>query len=212
MRLHGTGVEGGILSQHRCLQLAQPGRQLDAELIREPLPRVADRGERLDLASRTVVRHGEDRPSFLSERLGSHRLLRLRDDLAVRADVESLFEQLLLGAEADLGQAGGLPASRAPNPQVRGMPAAPQRECSAVRVDRAVVVTMERVLAGARDEPLELEGVDRAGVDAERVVRAAGEHGVVTEPSADAGNGGLHLLRPRPRGTLAPVGLRKLVR
>ena len=126
--------------------------------------------------------------------------------------MQALFEQLLFGAAPDLRQPVRLLPRRLPIHKVREGPSAPQPQCSPVRVDRAVVIGMESVPSGIRHQPLELEGVDGAGVEAERVLRAASDHGIMTESAANAGHGCLHLLLPRRRGSLAPVGLRKLVR
>ena len=72
--------EVGVLAQHRELEGREPGTGLDPELVREPLPRGAEHGERFGLPVGAVVREGDDRPPVLAQRLFAEQALGVRDE------------------------------------------------------------------------------------------------------------------------------------
>ena len=72
--------EVGVLAQHRELEGREPGAGLDAELVREPLARGAEHGERLGLPIGAVVRERDDRPTVLAQRLLAEQALGVRDE------------------------------------------------------------------------------------------------------------------------------------
>ena len=161
--------EVGVLAQHRQLEGREPRSGLDAKLVREPLPRGANHGERLGLPVGAVVRQRDDRPSILAQRLFAEQALGVRDEGAVLARRKPRVEELFLRARPDLVQAERLHDSGLPVRDILQRRAAPHCEGAQVGVDRTLVLPAQRVPACRRHETLEADGIDRVGVDGELV-------------------------------------------
>ena len=181
-RARRRSIQRGIAAQHGELEGREARAGLDAELVREPLPRGAEHGERFRLPVGAVVRERDDRPPVLAQRLFAQQALGVRDQRAVLARREPRVEQLLLRARADLVQPQRLHDAGLPVRDVLQRRAAPHREAARVDVDRAIVLPAQRVAARRRHETLEADGVDRVGVDGEPVVPSDRLDAVPAEP------------------------------
>ena len=98
-------VQGGILSEDRRLDGAQPGAGVGAQLLGEDAPRPGDRGQRVALPAAAVERDHQQPPPLLLEWVPDEEPLRLRGDLGVRAQGEPGLQERGDGAVAHLGEA-----------------------------------------------------------------------------------------------------------
>ena len=149
---------------------------------------------------------------MLSQRFLAHETLRLSDSRTMVARCELRLEKFLLGAATDLGEPGSFDRAGLPMAHLEVRGATPQSERAPVLVAGTVMLSEGRVTAGARHQLLEPNGVDRARVDAQRVLSGDRVDRVGSKAATDPGDRGAHLLPPRRRHRLAPVRLRKLVR
>ena len=128
-----------------------------------------DRAQRLSLGARLVLRQRQQRPASFAEGRGPHEGLRLRQHLVVPARTQQGVHPELLGLEAQFRQAPGLVRRRRPGPHVSERLAAPQGECLRQQVRRAIDLAQGQQLPTARDQVLELQGVDLVGREGQRV-------------------------------------------
>jgi hypothetical protein len=92
----------GILAQDRQLQIAQPRRRLDAQLLVEPPAEALVGGERLGLAARAVEGEHELAVRALAQRVRRDQQLELGDELAGRAAGEIRLDALLQAVQSQV--------------------------------------------------------------------------------------------------------------
>ena len=94
-RLRAVRVEPGILREDRALQAAETRSRLDAELVDEQSPALAEHRERLGLPPAAVEREHQRRAQLLAERSDRHEPRQLADDERVAAELELRSETAL---------------------------------------------------------------------------------------------------------------------
>src|SRR5207249_3498644 len=96
-----------IVPEDRRLDLAQLWPRLETELVRDPLPEVPERFERLRLASRCIERAHQLRVQALAVWVHRRELLDLRHESRAGAGVEIVVDPLLERREAQLLEPAG---------------------------------------------------------------------------------------------------------
>ncbi|HKH04261.1 MAG TPA: hypothetical protein VKA65_03790 [Acidimicrobiales bacterium] len=174
---HGPGgpvrEQAGILAEDRHLQRLQLGPGVDAQLLGEGGPGLAERGEGVGLAAGPVQGQHQLAPQPLAQRLLLDQRRQLAGQLAVAPEGEVGLDAVLEGRPAQLLQPPSLELEEPVVAHVGEGLAPPQAQCPAQRVGGG------RGLAPAeRDAPLGGEVGEGEGVD---VVGAEGE-GVAVRP------------------------------
>ncbi len=95
-------MQGGVLDEHGLLEVAQLLARVEAELVGQHGPDVAQRRQRLGLAAGAGQGERVQRPDPLPERVPRRRLLGRRHDDRVVAEGEQAEDPGLLGVEPEL--------------------------------------------------------------------------------------------------------------
>ena len=156
-------VQGGVLDEHGLLEVAQLLPRVEAELVGQDGPDVAQRGQRLGLATGAGQGERVQRPDALAERVPRRRLLGGGHDDRVVAEGEQAQDPRLLGVEPELVERRALEDDLGLVGEVGVRVARPQREQLLDPVD-----ALRDLRAG---RPV---GARPGGELARRAVRAAG--------------------------------------
>ena len=95
-------VQGGVLDEHRLLEVAQLVARVEAELVGQDGPDLAQRCQRLGLPSGAGQGERVQRPDAFAERVPRRRLLGRGHDHRVVAEGEQAQDARLLGVEPEL--------------------------------------------------------------------------------------------------------------
>ena len=170
LRLRRRGrVEGRVLPEDPLLQVLEPARRLDPELLDVDAPRVAVGRERLGLPAGAIERQHQLPEQPLAERMLGDEPFELGRELPVPAERELRLDPLLDGLDAQLLEPGALGGGKGLVRELGQRRAAPELERLAERRGRGGGVTVGERRASLREEPLEAQRVDLAGVDLEHV-------------------------------------------
>ena len=164
LRLRGRrDLECRVLREDRVLQPPQLRARLDADLLDELGPRVAEGGERLGLATRAIQREHVLRAQVLTQRMGGDHPLELTEDLDVASGRQVAVDRALGRAQAQLVEAADLGRGERLVGDVGQRVAAPegQRRTRLRSLDEALeaervhlaVRELELIAAPAREDP-----------------------------------------------------------
>ena len=193
-----------VLVQHRTLELAQSLAGLEAELVAQIRPRLAERLERIRLPARAVESEHQLLAPPFARRLGRDECCDLAHEVSGVSGCERRVDPLLLRQEAELHELGDLAASELVECDVRIRRAAPQPK-RLVDAHRRARRLGRCEVGGFGDQAPEPNRIDRSSVDVEHVAgRLVANRRVGSERAAEAGDRHLERVPCIPRRILGP--------
>ena len=198
-------VERRVLLEDRALELPQRLAGLDAELLDERPARALVDGERVGLAAGAVERQHQLAADALAQWLLGDEALELADELDVAPERE-----LRVGAVFERRQPQLLQPQRLELRQIRGR-SAPEVERPPERLGRPGRVSDRQRRAAGLRQALELEDVDRSGVDREAVAGRRGLEQVRRQELAELRDVDLERVARRVRRVLTPERVDQVV-
>ena len=161
--------QGGVLPQDRQLELLQRLARVDAELVREPLPRPGVGCQRLSLPITPIEGSHELAPEPLPHRVLENRPVQLRHQSGVLAQREAYVVGVLLRHEAQLVEPDRLRFGEGRSPDVGKGRSAPQAERLLQRRGRRSRVIPQALVPRAPLEAREPADVGLIGRDRQSV-------------------------------------------
>ena len=181
------GLELGIVREDHGLEASQLGPGLDPQLVDELPAAVAHHLERLGLAAAAVEGDHQVPAQALAQRVLGHERAQLADEIGVAPGGQLGGDSLLDRLHPQLLEPADLRLRERLEAMVGERGPAPQRERCLEVVARGRRLVVGQRDAGAAQQVLEAMGVDRVGLDAERVAgRPAVERRRRPEPRAQA--------------------------
>ena len=147
----------------------QPGARVDPELLEQGRSSLAIHLEGLGLTPRAIEREHELAAQPLAQRMLGHEGLELADEVVVAAEREVGVDPALERRDAKLLELEDRRLGERLVGEVGEGRSAPQRERLAQLVGCDSVVRCRERATTVLDEPLEVMGIDRVGLDLDRV-------------------------------------------
>ena len=201
------------------MDAAELGTRIDAQLVvRAPGARLVEGLQRLGLAAAAVQRDHQQAAHPLAQRVLRDQRGELGYGLLVAAQVEQHLGALFGGGRPQLGEAD--PLGRGERPRHPGeRRSVPFAERGLQRRDRPVQVARDAQTAAVLQAPLENDGVDLPGVQAQHVTGAGRGQDLAGPPAgaarlqhpAQPGHVGVHAALGTGRGLLPPHGVDELI-
>ncbi len=166
------GLELRGLVQHLLLERPERRPGVDPQLLGEGLPGPPQRGERVGLPVRAVLRQRQQPPALLAQPVLREQRLELGHDQGALAGVEAGLQQPLARERPELLETAGLGVGPVGAGVLTEDRAAPQRQRLREQLDAP---TRVRRRARLDDQPLEAPGVDVDGARGQRVAVTAGD-------------------------------------
>ena len=196
-------VERSVLPQDQPLELLQPLRRVDAELVAKHPLEALERLERLGMPAAAVEGEHQLASQPLTERVPANERIELGHELSVEAERELRVDALLEADEALLLEPRLLePGERLLELGERR--AAPQPQCAAQRGGGLLRAAGRERFASRRMEALEGAQVERMAVEREAVPGRTGLDQPLRHVLAEQRDGDLHHLGCARRHVLAP--------
>ena len=191
---------------------------IDAQLVVQHLAGLVEGLQRFGLPAAAVQRDHQQAAHALAQRVLRDERGELGHRLLVTAQIEQDLGALFGGGRPELGEADPLgPGERPRHPGERR--SVPFAERDLQRGDRPVQVTRDAQAAAVLQAPLENDGVDLPGVQAEHVPGAGRGQDLAGPPAgaarfqhpAQPGHVGVHPALGTGRGLLPPHGVDELI-
>ena len=196
-------LELRILLQHPPLELAQPRRGLDAELLVERTAEVLIAGEGLGLAPRPVEREHLLGVQALAQRVAPQERVELAGELGMSPSRQVGLDSLLEGRQPQLLEVGALdPCERLRELGERR--AAPEGERLRQLLRGMLGISSGKTRSPLGHEALEAVEVDAVGRELEQVARRARVQQALGERLAELGDVDLDGLRGAVRDVVPP--------
>ena len=164
------GVERRVLLQHEPLELLQPRRRVDPELVLQHPPEALERFQRLRMPAAAVESEHQLPSQPFPERMAADERVELGDELRVPAERQLGVDALLQAREVLLDE----PRLLQPGERLRELGerrAAPQRQRTPQRGGGIVRAAVRERVASLRVETLEGTQIERVAVEVEAVPR-----------------------------------------